>query len=198
MSNQSEFDLSSAVAMLVIIAAAVPVFLPGPDYALLVIIAAVWFGADRINAGQMQVGSLVAFLSYLIQILMAVMMAGFAVAIVVTRHRRDVSMLPATCLAQLLLVLTVFLALPWLGYEYVRALAEIDERVQRGARDLGVAPEEDAGVALGERQEAAERALRAGRARVRRALERDLGQHRLQLLRIALLIALGVAMLLSR
>jgi ATP-binding cassette subfamily B multidrug efflux pump len=37
-------------------------------------VAAVWFGADRINAGQMQVGSLVAFLSYLIQILMAVMM----------------------------------------------------------------------------------------------------------------------------
>jgi drug/metabolite transporter (DMT)-like permease len=36
-----------------------------------------------------------------------VMMAGFAVAIVVTRHRRDVSMLPATCLAQLLLVLTM-------------------------------------------------------------------------------------------
>ena len=37
-------------------------------------VAAVWFGADRINAGDMQVGSLVAFLSYLIQILMAVMM----------------------------------------------------------------------------------------------------------------------------
>ncbi len=37
-------------------------------------VAAVWFGADRINTGQMQVGSLVAFLSYLIQILMAVMM----------------------------------------------------------------------------------------------------------------------------
>jgi ATP-binding cassette subfamily B protein len=37
-------------------------------------VAAVWFGADRIGAGQMQVGSLVAFLSYLIQILMAVMM----------------------------------------------------------------------------------------------------------------------------
>ena len=37
-------------------------------------VAAVWFGADRINAGEMQVGSLVAFLSYLIQILMAVMM----------------------------------------------------------------------------------------------------------------------------
>ena len=40
-------------------------------------VAAVWFGADRINAGQMQVGSLVAFLSYLIQILMAVMMSTF-------------------------------------------------------------------------------------------------------------------------
>jgi ATP-binding cassette, subfamily B, multidrug efflux pump len=40
-------------------------------------VAAVWFGADRINAGQMQVGALVAFLSYLIQILMAVMMGTF-------------------------------------------------------------------------------------------------------------------------
>jgi drug/metabolite transporter (DMT)-like permease len=36
-----------------------------------------------------------------------VMMLGFAVAIVVTRHRRDVSMAPATCLAQLLLVVTM-------------------------------------------------------------------------------------------
>jgi len=40
-------------------------------------VAAVWFGADRINSGQMQVGALVAFLSYLIQILMAVMMSTF-------------------------------------------------------------------------------------------------------------------------
>jgi ATP-binding cassette subfamily B protein len=40
-------------------------------------VAAVWFGADRINSGQMQVGALVAFLSYLIQILMAVMMGTF-------------------------------------------------------------------------------------------------------------------------
>ena len=42
-------------------------------------VAAVWFGADRIAAGQMQVGSLVAFLTYLIQILMAVMMATWIV-----------------------------------------------------------------------------------------------------------------------
>lgn len=36
-----------------------------------------------------------------------VMMIAFAVAIVVTRHRRDISMAPATCLAQLLLVVTM-------------------------------------------------------------------------------------------
>jgi len=40
-------------------------------------VAAVWIGGNRINAGDMQVGSLVAFLSYLIQILMSVMMASF-------------------------------------------------------------------------------------------------------------------------
>jgi ATP-binding cassette, subfamily B, multidrug efflux pump len=39
--------------------------------------AAVWFGADRIGTGDMQVGELIAFLSYLIQILMSVMMATF-------------------------------------------------------------------------------------------------------------------------
>jgi ATP-binding cassette subfamily B protein len=41
-------------------------------------VAAIWIGAERINAGDMQIGSLVAFLSYLIQILMSVMMASFA------------------------------------------------------------------------------------------------------------------------
>jgi len=40
-------------------------------------VAAVWIGGNRINAGSMQVGALVAFLSYLIQILMSVMMASF-------------------------------------------------------------------------------------------------------------------------
>jgi ATP-binding cassette subfamily B multidrug efflux pump len=39
--------------------------------------AAIWIGGDRIGAGQMQVGSLIAFLSYLIQILMSVMLATF-------------------------------------------------------------------------------------------------------------------------
>jgi len=40
-------------------------------------IAAVWLGGNRIGAGEMQIGALIAFLSYLIQILMSVMMATF-------------------------------------------------------------------------------------------------------------------------
>ena len=40
-------------------------------------VAAIWIGADRISNGQMKVGALIAFLSYLIQILMSVMMATF-------------------------------------------------------------------------------------------------------------------------
>jgi len=40
-------------------------------------VAVIWFGAFRIGDGSMQVGTLVAFLSYLMQILMAVMMATF-------------------------------------------------------------------------------------------------------------------------
>jgi ATP-binding cassette, subfamily B, multidrug efflux pump len=40
-------------------------------------VAVLWFGAERIDAGQMQIGALTAFLAYLIQILMAVMMATF-------------------------------------------------------------------------------------------------------------------------
>jgi ATP-binding cassette subfamily B multidrug efflux pump len=40
-------------------------------------VAVLWFGAGRIDAGQMQVGALTAFLTYLTQILMAVMMATF-------------------------------------------------------------------------------------------------------------------------
>jgi ATP-binding cassette subfamily B multidrug efflux pump len=42
-------------------------------------VAAVWIGGGRIASGEMQVGSLIAFLTYLLQILMAVMMATFMV-----------------------------------------------------------------------------------------------------------------------
>nr|WP_202532745.1 ABC transporter ATP-binding protein [Streptomyces sp. SID3212] len=40
-------------------------------------IAVVWFGAHRIESGGMQIGALTAFLAYLMQIVMAVMMATF-------------------------------------------------------------------------------------------------------------------------
>ncbi len=40
-------------------------------------VAVLWFGAHRIDSGAMQIGALTAFLSYLMQILMSVMMATF-------------------------------------------------------------------------------------------------------------------------
>jgi ATP-binding cassette subfamily B protein len=40
-------------------------------------VAVLWFGALRIEAGAMEIGSLIAFLTYLLQILMSVMMASF-------------------------------------------------------------------------------------------------------------------------
>ena len=47
-------------------------------------VAVLWFGAYAIDAGTVQIGALTAFLSYLIQILMAVMMATF-MAIMIPR-----------------------------------------------------------------------------------------------------------------
>ena len=44
-------------------------------------VAVVWFGSNRIAAGQMKLGPMVAFLTYLAQILMSVMMATFMAAI---------------------------------------------------------------------------------------------------------------------
>lgn len=51
-----------------------------PTIMLVVSLASVgvlWFGGQRIDAGEMQIGALTAFLSYIMQILMAVMMAMF-------------------------------------------------------------------------------------------------------------------------
>jgi ATP-binding cassette subfamily B protein len=45
-------------------------------------VAVLWFGASRIDQGQIQIGALTAFLSYLMQILMAVMMATFMLMMV--------------------------------------------------------------------------------------------------------------------
>ena len=45
-------------------------------------VAVLWFGASRIQPGHMQVGSLVAYLSYLMQILMSVVMATFMISMI--------------------------------------------------------------------------------------------------------------------
>lgn len=45
-------------------------------------VALIWFGGMRIDAGQMQVGSLIAFLAYFMQILVAVLMATFILVII--------------------------------------------------------------------------------------------------------------------
>ncbi len=45
-------------------------------------IAVLWVGANRINAGQLELGSLVAYLTYVIQILMAVVMATFMISMI--------------------------------------------------------------------------------------------------------------------
>jgi ATP-binding cassette, subfamily B, multidrug efflux pump len=47
-------------------------------------VAVLWFGGHRVGQGQMQIGSLTAFLAYLLQILMSVMMATF-MAIMIPR-----------------------------------------------------------------------------------------------------------------
>jgi len=46
------------------------------------IVGVLWFGGHRVDNGQMQIGSLTAFMSYLMQILMSVMMATFMLVMV--------------------------------------------------------------------------------------------------------------------
>ncbi len=45
-------------------------------------VAAIWIGGNRISTGEMKIGALIAFLSYLVQILMSVMMATFMAVMV--------------------------------------------------------------------------------------------------------------------
>ena len=45
-------------------------------------VAVLWIGADRVASGDLEIGSLVAYLSYLIQILMSVVMATFTLSMV--------------------------------------------------------------------------------------------------------------------
>ncbi|MCE9620765.1 MAG: ABC transporter ATP-binding protein/permease [Actinomycetia bacterium] len=45
-------------------------------------VAAIYFGANRVNSGELKIGALIAFLSYLLQILMSVMLATYMAALV--------------------------------------------------------------------------------------------------------------------
>jgi ATP-binding cassette subfamily B protein len=45
-------------------------------------VAVLWFGGHRVETGEMQIGELTAFLSYLVQILMSIMMATFMLVMV--------------------------------------------------------------------------------------------------------------------
>jgi ATP-binding cassette, subfamily B, multidrug efflux pump len=45
-------------------------------------VAVVWFGSNRVDSGDLQIGALIAFLTYLMQILMAVMLATYMAALV--------------------------------------------------------------------------------------------------------------------
>jgi len=45
-------------------------------------VSVLWLGASRIQSGHMQIGSLIAYLSYLIQILMSVVMATFMISMI--------------------------------------------------------------------------------------------------------------------
>src|SRR6267378_4514670 len=45
-------------------------------------VAVLWIGASRVNSGDIQVGTLVAYLTYLVQILMSVVMATFMVSMI--------------------------------------------------------------------------------------------------------------------
>jgi ATP-binding cassette subfamily B protein len=45
-------------------------------------VAVIWIGADRIASGEVQIGSLIAYLTYLVQILMSVVMATFTISMI--------------------------------------------------------------------------------------------------------------------
>jgi ATP-binding cassette subfamily B protein len=45
-------------------------------------VGVLWFGADRVGSGELEVGSLIAYLSYLVQILMSVVMATFTISMI--------------------------------------------------------------------------------------------------------------------
>ena len=87
-------------------------------------VAAVWIGANRINSGDMQVGQMIAFLSYLAQILMSLMMATF-MAVMIPRA--------AVCAERLVEVLETDSSVE----EAPDALAELPESAPLELRNVG-------------------------------------------------------------
>ncbi len=78
--ERERFDGANAALMDVSLKAGRLMSLMFPSVMLVVnlsSIAVLWFGGHRIESGEMEIGALTAFLSYLMQILMAVMMATF-------------------------------------------------------------------------------------------------------------------------
>ena len=75
--NQELFDVSLAVGRLMAMMFPVVMLIVN-----LSSVAVLWFGGHRIASGEMQVGALTAFLAYLLQILMAIMMATFMFVLV--------------------------------------------------------------------------------------------------------------------
>ncbi len=78
--EERRFDDANRVYMDVAIAVGKLMALMFPIVMLIMngsIVAAIWFGGQRIASGGMEVGTLIAFQTYLIQILMSVMMATF-------------------------------------------------------------------------------------------------------------------------
>nr|WP_297428875.1 ABC transporter ATP-binding protein [uncultured Actinotalea sp.] len=83
--ERSRFDRASTELMDVAVGAGRIMALTFPTVFLVLnvsSVAVIWFGGQRIDDGSMQVGSMVAFLSYLMQILMSVMMAVMMVMVI--------------------------------------------------------------------------------------------------------------------
>jgi ATP-binding cassette, subfamily B, multidrug efflux pump len=109
-------------------------------------VAVIWFGAFRVQDGELQVGTLFAFLNYLIQILMAVMMATF-MAIMIPRAAVSADRIGAVLATESSVVMPEngatalpehgTIAFRGAGFSYPGAehpvLSELDFTVQRGS-----------------------------------------------------------------
>lgn len=106
-------------------------------------VAVLWFGAHRVASGHLEVGSLIAYLSYLMQILMAVMMSTFLAimipraAVCAERITEVLDMAPAVApppAPKLPIELTGVLELRDVEYRYPGASAPVLSRISFTAR----------------------------------------------------------------